>query len=215
MATRRSIRGVAQRRPRLLRIVGVALFAAVLGVVGVSLFVGWHLSHSPKKALDTDPSSVGLAYEDIEFFSVEDEVRLSGWFLPAEGASVADGGPGGLGSADATIVMAHGFRGNRLETGVPALGLAASLVDAGFHVLMFDFRNSGHSDGTVTTLGYHEVKDILGAVAWLQRERPEAARSVGLVGYSMGAVTSALAAAREPAVGAIVLDSPFAELRPY
>lgn len=55
---------------------------------------------------------------------------------------------------------------------VPALEVARSLVTSGFNVLMFDLRNSGESDGDVTTLGYHEVKDIYGAVQWLKHERP-------------------------------------------
>lgn len=219
-----------QRRPRFLRIVATALAVAVVAVVGISVFVGWQLSHWPKKALDGDPSDLGLRYEDVEFLSAEDDVLLRGWFLPgrsdpAAGEATVLEGPAEEpiegtveGVADelaTTIVIVHGFRGNRLESGVPALELAASLVDAGMNVLMFDFRNSGESDGTVTTLGFHEVKDILGAVAWLKAERPEASHSVGLVGYSMGAVTSALAAAREPEVGAVVLDSPFADLAPY
>lgn len=205
MTTHRTIRGAVQRRPRFLRIVAAILAVAAVAVVGISVFVGWQLSHWPKKALEGDPSQLGLSYEDVEFLSVEDEVRLRGWFLPATS----------VGDLDTTIVIAHGFRGNRLESGVPALELAASIVDAGMNVLMFDFRNSGESDGTVTTLGFHEVKDILGAVAWLKEERPEASRSIGLIGYSMGAVTSALAAAREPQVGAVVLDSPFSDLAPY
>lgn len=191
---------------------------AVVGVVGISLYVGWNLSHAPRKALVGDPSDYGLAYENVEFLSAEDDVLLRGWFVPARIAATPNGAREAGGdhpSGGATVIVAHGFRGNRLETGVPALGLTASLSDAGFNVLLFDFRNTGESEGTVTTLGYHERKDILGAVAWLKRQRPEAAEFIGVVGYSMGAVTAALAAAEEPAIDALVLDSPFADLRPY
>lgn len=243
MATHRTIRSAVQRRPRWIGILAAVVAVAFVGVVGISVYVGWNLSHAPRKALDGDPSQYGLAYEDVEFLSAEDDVLLRGWFVPAraDGAAVSDvrSGTADIESdvgtdiegtaADvrvvaeaapfpagrATVIVAHGFRGNRLETGVPALGLTASLVDAGFNVLLFDFRNTGESEGTVTTLGYHEKKDIVGAVAWLKAQRPEAAAFVGVVGYSMGAVTAALAAAEEPAIDALILDSPFADLRPY
>lgn len=201
MTTHRAVRAAVRPRPRWRAIVATVVALVVVGTIGISVYVGWNLSHADPQPLDSDPSRVGLAYENIEFPSAEDGVRLRGWFLPSAGS-------------DATVIMAHGFRSNRLQPSVPALGLAASLVGAGFNVLMFDFRNSGESDGTVTTLGYDEVKDILGAVAWLKEQYPGADK-IGLVGFSMGAVTSALAAAREAAIGAIVLDSPFAELRPY
>lgn len=202
MTTHRAVRTTVRTPTRWGRVVATVVALVVVGIVGVSVYVGWNLSHAEPRPVDSDPSQVGLAYENIEFFSAEDMVRLRGWFLPA-------GTP-----SDATIIMAHGFRSNRLQPSVPALDLAGSLVQGGFNVLMFDFRNSGQSDGTVTTLGYHEVKDILGAIAWLQEQYPGIDK-VGLMGFSMGAVTSALAAAREPAVGAVVLDSPFADLRPY
>src|SRR5690606_32796913 len=115
----------------------------------------------------------------------------------------------------ATIIFAHGFRGNRLEPGVPALALARSFVSARFNVLMFDFRNHGESGGSVTTLGYHDVKDVFGAVQWLRRDRPAQAQRICMMGFSTGAVTSIMAASHEPAIGAAVADSPFSDLRSY
>ena len=98
---------------------------------------------------------------------------------------------------------------------MPTLELAHALVGEGFNVLMFDFRNHGESGGNVTTLGYHEVKDVIGAVQWLRQERPAQAERIGIVGFSMGAVTSIIAASQEPSIGAVVADSPFSDLRSY
>ncbi len=180
---------------------GGVVLLAVLGVVGVSVYVGWSLTHAEPRPVDRDPSEFGLAFEAVEFES-SDGITLRGWFIPAENGS-------------GTIIFAHGYRGNRLELGVPALGLARSLVESGFNVLLFDFRNSGESEGDVTTLGYHEVKDIYGAVEWLKRERADQAEKIGVIGFSMGAVTAILAAAGEPRVEAVVADSPFSDLRSY
>lgn len=202
VTARRLLRAQTRRRGRWWRLLAAIVAIAVLGVTGVSVYVGWSLSHADRKPLDTDPSAYNLAYEAVEFLSAEDDITLRGWFLPAP-------------LSEKTVILAHGFRDNRLESGVPMLGLAESLVKSGFNVLMFDFRNSGESDGTVTTLGYHEAKDIVGAVAYLKQQRPDAGRHIGLVGYSMGAVTAVIAAAGEPAIEAVVLDSPFADLRSY
>lgn len=174
---------------------------AVLGVVGVSVYVGWNLSHAEPRPVDRDPAELGLTYETVEFES-SDGITLRGWFLPADNRSQ-------------TIIFAHGYHSNRLQPSVPALELARSLVENGFNVLMFDLRNSGESDGDVTTLGYHEVKDIFGAVQWLRQERTAHAEQLGLIGFSMGAVTAIMAAANEPAIEAVVADSPFSDLRSY
>ena len=51
---------------------------------------------------------------------------------------------------------------------------------------------------------------MLGAYDFLVEERGASAGEVGLLGYSMGGVTSILAAVEEPGIAAIVADSPFA-----
>lgn len=218
-----------RRRGALWRWLGVLALLVVAGVVGVSVYVGWSLSHAPRRPVDATPAALGLAFEAVEF-PATDGLVLRGWFLPAAGAGTAPVAPeGGVaegaenvpapsvtgGVSPYTIIFAHGFRSNRLERGVPALELARSFVNAGFNVLLFDFRNHGESDGNVTTLGYHEVKDIYGAVRWLRETRPQQAQRIGLIGFSMGAVTSILAAAGEPAIDAVVADSPFSDLRSY
>lgn len=211
-----------RRRSRLWAWLGALALLGVVGVIGISVYVGWSLSHAAPRPVDQTPADVGLAYEVVEL-AATDGVVVRGWFLPASpgtgGADEAAAAAGSASAADAvsphTIIFAHGFRSNRLERGVPALELARSLVGAGYNVLMFDFRNHGESDGNVTTLGYHEVKDIYGAVRWLRETRPDQAQRIGVIGFSMGAVTSILAAAGEPAIDAVVADSPFSDLRSY
>lgn len=192
------------RRPRraVWWVAAAVLGVVIAGVVGVSAYVGWNLSHAERRPVNQTPLELGLAYESVEFAS-SDGVTLRGWFLPADD------------DPSRTIILAHGFRSNRLTPSLPALELARSLVASGFNVLMFDFRNSGESDGDVTTLGDHERKDIVAAVQWLKRERADRAERLGLIGFSMGATTALLAAASEPAIEAVVADSPFSDLRSY
>ncbi|MHB9146360.1 MAG: alpha/beta hydrolase [Symbiobacteriia bacterium] len=209
--TERRAQRAAAGRLRTRRVLGVVaslLAVAVLGTVGLSVFVGWGLTHPKRGAVNETPASVGLAFETVQFPSDVDGVTLRGWFLPAPAQNPAHLSP-------KTIILSHGYAGDRLEKGVPALGLAKVLVGAGYNVLMFDFRNSGLSDGNITTVGYYEVADLLGAIHYLKQARAGQAQHVGLIGFSMGAVVSGLAAAREPAAEAVIMDSPFADLRSY
>ena len=98
--------------------------------------------------------------ENVKFPSRNQDVRLDGWYLESPHAPA---GPNAM-----TVIMSHGYAGTRLEKGLPALSLAEAIVEAGYHVLMFDFRNSGLSEGKTTTIGLLEKEDILGAIDWVQ-----------------------------------------------
>jgi fermentation-respiration switch protein FrsA (DUF1100 family) len=111
-----------------------------------------------------------------------------------------------------TLILSHGYAGTRLEKGLPALSLAKTLVEAGYSVLMFDFCNSGLSSGHLTTIGFLEKQDLLGAIDWVRDHLPG---KLGLIGFSMGATTSLLAAAEMPDIAGVVADSPFSQLKPY
>ena len=127
-------------------------------------------------------------------FESADGITLAGWSgEPAGGA--------------ATIILSHGLPGDKRDMA----GLAGALMDAGFAVLAFDFRNWGESARTPVTLGHREVHDVLGAVAFVQRFAGPR-RRIGIVGLSMGAAAAILAAARSPAIEAVVADSSYARL---
>jgi fermentation-respiration switch protein FrsA (DUF1100 family) len=75
---------------------------------------------------------------------------------------------------------------------------------------MFDFRGHGYSDGPEgTSLGYVERLDMHAAVDFLLN-RGE--RRIGVMGFSMGASVAIIAAAENPHIGAVLADSPYAEL---
>ncbi|MFS8640014.1 MAG: alpha/beta fold hydrolase [Symbiobacteriaceae bacterium] len=201
----------AAARPRvtgrrwLRRVAGGLSLAVLAAVVGLSWRVGLGLIHPEREPVTDDPSSRGLAFEDVTFTS-RDGLTLRGWFLPAVAA--------GTGSAPRTVIFAHGYGKNRLQDDVPGLDVAAALVGAGYNVLMFDFRNSGESAGEQTTVGQEEVLDLAGAVDWVRRTHGSGQR-IGLMGWSMGAVTSILAAGGPVRVDAVVADAPFSDLRTY
>ncbi|MBD0379261.1 alpha/beta hydrolase [Paenibacillus sedimenti] len=180
----------------------VSLFVLIgLGLIGMSTYVGWRLTHPIRKPVDETPEQYGLQAEAIRFPSRMGDVILQGWFIPATQTE-----------SSMTLILAHGYAGTRLEKGLPALAFAKSLVEAGYNVVMFDFRNSGESEGHLTTVGYLEKEDLLGAIDWVKEHIPG---KIGLIGFSMGGSTSILAAAEESAVRGVVADSPFSQLSPY
>jgi alpha-beta hydrolase superfamily lysophospholipase len=78
-------------------------------------------------------------------------------------------------------------------------------------VFAFDCAGSGRSDGEFVTLGWGEQRDLADVIAFLRASGEVS--TIALWGRSMGAATALLHAHRDPSVAAIVLDSPFADLR--
>jgi len=94
------------------------------------------------------------------------------------------------------------------------LSYAGHLLDEGFDLFSFDFRNTGESDHQpkYTPLQWvtnHEVNDVRAAIAYL-RSRPDAPEEgIGFFGVSRGAGAGILAADREPWVRCCVTDGMF------
>jgi alpha-beta hydrolase superfamily lysophospholipase len=130
-----------------------------------------------------------VPFEEIGLRSA-DGLGLRGWWLPRP-------------ESPAVVIGSHGHSGSKDDL----LGVGTSAWRAGFNVLLFDYRGRGDSDPWPHSLISREADDLLAAVAYA-RGRVAQAR-VGLVGFSMGAAVAILAAAREPAIAAVVADSSF------
>ena|ERR1035438_5290950 len=105
------------------------------------------------------------------------------------------------GKGDRAVVLAHGGRFNKESWGDQARAMAA----AGFRVLAIDLRGEGKSRGGTEGSSAEEGRrfDVLGAVHYL---RKTGARSVSVVGASMGGDYAAEAAETEPeAIDRLVL----------
>lgn len=75
-------------------------------------------------------------------------------------------------------------------------------------MLAFEYYGHGSVIGVPVTLGYREVQDFLGAVAYAKQRDPWT--HIGAIGYSMGAAVTIMGAARTQDVEAIIADSAFA-----
>ena len=131
------------------------------------------------------PSEYGLDFEEVEF-KAKDGITLRGVWIPVPGS-------------DKAVVCLHGYQGS-LD---PDLWRAPALHEAGFNVLLFDFRAHGRSDGNWMTFGYKERWDVLGAIEFLHER---GMRQIGLHGISYGGMTAILTAAICPDVKAVITD---------
>ena len=106
-----------------------------------------------------------------------------------------------------TVIVSGGHKGQRTSS----LGISAALWRKGFNVILYSYRGMPGSDRAPITFGIKEVLELQAVIAFTRKRIPNA--RIGLLGYSMGAVVSLLGAAGEPGVEALVLDSPFSDLR--
>lgn len=139
------------------------------------------------------PANHGLPFERVRFYS-RDDLLLQGWWIPARH------------TAKGTIIQCHGQNGS-MDADVRQAGM---LHDAGFNVLMFNFRAHGESEGSWVTFGLREQYDLLGALDYLVGAH--GIEQVGVLGFSMGGVTAILTAARTKQIGSIVADGAIATL---
>ena len=179
--------------------IAVALTVVLAVVVGAVGWAGSERAINPVSLTDlSSPADYDLPVHDAAFLS-RDGTRLSGWFLPAREAATID---------RPTVVLLHGYRSRKERM----LRHADYLHEAGYNVLLFDFRGSGGSEGDRITLGAREQLDALGALDYLAARGDIAMTRVGLQGVSMGAAVAIMTAARDARVAAVAAEAPFKDI---
>lgn len=106
------------------------------------------------------------------------------------------------------VVLVHMLSRSKADWG----SLPDRLQDAGITALTFDLRGHGGSSGSSHSLA-EMVQDVRAATAWLASRQGVRPGSVALVGASLGASLSLLAAVELPAVRALALLSPSLDYR--
>jgi fermentation-respiration switch protein FrsA (DUF1100 family) len=178
---------------------GVTLTGMATAVpAGISRLMVRSLTKAKRVQIKDNPSRLGLSYEDVSFPAARDGVILRGWYVKAE-------------RSDRCIVMAHGDGYHRADPTIGMLEIAKGLTEHDYNILMFDLRGHGESGEGRLTGGYYERRDVLGAVAYI-KGRGILPQRIGLLGFSMGAAASLLAAAEDKELPAVVTDSCWADL---
>lgn len=167
-------------------ILAVWLGIGVIVVIALSISLSFFLTRRHTQQVVATPAEFGLDYQEIQFHT-SDHLCLHGWWIPAA-------------TSTRTLVFLHGFSGSM----DPDLKYTPAIHQAGYNILMFDFRAHGRSQGHMTTLGALEVRDAMAAIGFI---RTLVRGPIGLLGFSMGGRAALHAAAECPrAVCAIVSD---------
>lgn len=189
----------------------VLVFLALLAFFGIGFVAAEQVTAPERKPIDpgNTPAAFGLAFEDVTLKSKAGNVDIAAWYIPSTDQQRA-------------IILVHGRDANRTVAfeeieSETAKGhfpeFAAALQKADFSVLMIDLRGHGESGPSQYTFGILERGDVEAAVDWLSEKGYQPGK-IGIFGLSLGSAASVGAAYDDPRVGALVLDSLFADFNP-
>jgi dipeptidyl aminopeptidase/acylaminoacyl peptidase len=180
------------------RNLGLTLFISLLlAAIVIFIFLIGQIVKYARYSLEpplmtVEPGALSdLRFEDV-IFTTEDDIALSGWYVPPQNGAV--------------IILLHGYEGNRMQM-IPEARLLAA---AGYGVLLFDFRGSGISEQAMVTLGDHERRDLRVALDFVEQQ-PGVER-IGALGFSMGAATLTQVAAEDERLQAVIIEATFPDL---
>lgn len=96
-----------------------------------------------------------------------------------------------------SVVLFHGFGGNRIEGGRFIVQLARALQEAGYRILAYDRAGHGESDGEFfDTNVTQDVEDALAVLEEFAQDPLVDQQHIHLVGLSLGAIVASVVAAR-------------------
>jgi fermentation-respiration switch protein FrsA (DUF1100 family) len=142
----------------------------------------------PERILSADPGNIGLIFENVSF-DATDRVKLSGWFIPCDGAR-------------AVILFCHGNAGN-ISHRLDSIQIFHRL---GLDVFIFDYRDYGQSEGKPSESGTY--RDVEAAWQYLVKQRQVMPDKTIVFGRSLGGAV-AVWQARNHKPGALILESTF------
>jgi len=147
----------------------------------------------PKPANQKNPTYYGLDYTELSI-EVEDDVTLDAWLIRKKN-------PKGI------AILFHGYAAS-MESN---LTRAVLFRDIGYDTLLVDFRGSGRSTKSYTSLGYAESRDVQATIRYVHEKLDM--RKIVLFGQSLGAVAIMTALQDQSTqVQSIILECPFDKL---
>jgi uncharacterized protein len=168
------------------------LMFVILLVLALGFGLSFYFTKRGQLGETHSPDEYGLDFETIEF-KTSDKLTLRGVWIPASGS-------------DKAVVILHGHNSSYDFD----IYRAPYLHEAGFNVLLFDFRGHGRSDGKHMTFGYEEQRDIFGAVDFLHLR---GMRHIGLMGFSYGGIVAMVSTPVCPDIEAVIDDGGPARMR--
>lgn len=171
-----------------IRLLIVAGIIAYVGFAALLVVFQSRMIYLPISEIQMTPDSIGLAFEDVTF-ETDDEIQVTGWFIPAE-------------SAEKTVLFCHGNGGNishRIDT-------IRIFHELGLNTFIFDYRGYGRSTGKPTEKGTYRDADT--AWHYLVDSRGVLPGNIIVFGRSLGGSLAAWVTANHSPC-AVILESSF------
>jgi len=146
-----------------------------------------------------NPMNYGLDYEDVSF-ETGDGLTIRGWLIPGDKDKVIIQSHFGTASCRAGYTNEGKGLIKGYDSDIFFLNQAKYLHDAGYTVLMYDFRNHGESDTSNppwNTWSKREAADIIAAVDFITTHPVYRGATIGLLSICMGQGVSIEAFGRE------------------
>lgn len=183
----------APHRSRVVQIIGSLLALALfilLALVTISGYLVYQILLPPRSPASVDITLL-MGHPTAYKFDIPSEGTREGWFFP------------GLLHAP-TIVLCHGYGSQRADI----LTLVTALQEHQFNVFLFDFTGHGSVPGR-PSLGYGETKEVLAAIQGLAKRDDIDQTQFGVWGVDLGAYAALSAAAQDPRIEALAVDSAY------
>lgn len=177
-----SISGIIVRLALILSVFAVL----VISLVAITAGTANDMMSVEKKELSNIPSNILPNYSATSFTSFDGQTNLSGWFFQTD-------------DPKSTIILVHDTASNRMPFDVDTVDLVEDMLNAGYNVFLFDLRNSGESEGTISGYGYLEWQDVIGAIDHVRKI--SVTTNVILYGVGSGCSSVLLALDKLPASG--------------
>ena len=168
-----------------------------LGLLVAALFGGsWYFSNElitqDRRPLELAADELPFEVDDVEV--VSDGLTIRGWYVE--------------GTADCGLLFFHGRGMNREQ----AIDWTVPFEDFDCHLVLFDHRAMGESDGDFHTFGALERDDGALMLELLMRRAELEPSQVGLVGPSYGAATALQMLPDHQDLAFVLADSPYASM---
>ena len=158
----------------------------IIALVVVSASTANTMMSVEKKNSSNIPSNILPSYSQTNFSSFDKQTNLSGWFFKTN-------------NPKSTIILVHDTGSNKMQFDLNTVDLVEDMLGAGYNVFLFDLRNSGESEGTISGYGYLEWMDVIGAIEHVKQI--SVTTNVILYGIGSGCTSVLLALDKLPASG--------------
>lgn len=184
---------------RILSVFVPLILLLVLSVVGTSVYFVDRMIHPDKRAVTLTPEGYQQILQKPNWedrtWSGSGGTQISGWVF-------------GRNQPAPVIILTHRYGANREEL----MSTAYRLWDKGYTVILYDLRAHGQSAVKTSSLGPAELDDLKATITFAKGLKSQAGVDlcdgrIGLFGADLGGFISLSAAANDPDIKALAVDS--------